>query len=58
MDDGQEYSLKKLPELAKALGMVVKVITLYNPEQDGKSECSICMIIEKTRIVIIDMDIP
>ena len=58
MDDGQEYSLKKLPELAKALGMVIEVITPYNPEQDRKSERFIYMIIEKTYIIMIDMDIP
>ena len=32
MDNGREYGPKKLPELVKALEMIVKVTTLYTPE--------------------------
>ena len=57
MDDGREYGPKKLPELAKALGIIVKVTTLYTPEQDSKAKRSIRTIVERTRATMINIDI-
>ena len=57
MDDSKEYGPKKLPELAEALGMIVKVTTLYTPEQDSKAKRSIRTIVERTRATIINIDI-
>ena len=57
MDDGREYGPKKLPELVKALEMIVKVTTLYTPEQDSKAKRSIRTIVERTRTTIINLDI-
>jgi hypothetical protein len=58
MDRGKEYSPNKLSELVENLGQIVKLTTLYNPEQDGTSERLIGIICERTRTVIIDIDIP
>ena len=57
MDDSREYGPKKLPELAKALEMIIKVTTLYTPEQDSKAKRSIRTIVERTRAIMIDIDI-
>ena len=57
MDNNREYGPKKLPELAKALGIIVKVTTLYTPEQDNKAKRSIRTIVERTRTTIINIDI-
>jgi hypothetical protein len=58
MDRGKEYSLNKLSELAEDLGQIVKLTTLYNPEQDGTLERLIGIICERTRTAMIDIDIP
>ena len=57
MDDSREYGPKKLSELAKALEMIVKVITLYTPEQDSKAKRSIRTIVERTQATMINIDI-
>jgi hypothetical protein len=33
MDGGKEYSLNKLSKLAKDLGQIVELTTLYNPNK-------------------------
>jgi hypothetical protein len=58
MDEGKEYSLNKLSELAKDLGQIVELTILYNPEQDSTLERLIGIICERTRTAIIDIDIP
>ena len=58
MDGGKEYSPKKLAELAEDLGQVVELTTPYSPEQDGTSERSIGILCERTRTIIIDLNIP
>ena len=57
MDDSREYGPKKLSKLAKALGMIVEVTTLYTPEQDSKAERSIRTIVERTQATMINIDI-
>jgi hypothetical protein len=58
IDKGKEYSLNKLSELAKDLGQIVELTTLYNPEQDGTLERLIGIICERIQTVIINMNIP
>ena len=57
MDNSREYGPKKLPELAKALEIIIKVTTLYTPEQDNKAKRSIRTIVERTRAIMINIDI-
>ena len=57
IDNSREYGSKKLFELAKALGMIVEVTTLYTPEQDSKAKRSIRTIVERTRATMINIDI-
>ena len=57
MDNSREYGPKKLSKLAEALGIIVKVTTLYTPEQDSKAKRSIRTIVERTRATIINIDI-
>ena len=58
MDRGKEYSPNRLADLAKDLGQVVELTTLYNPEQDSTSERLIRILYERTRTAMLDMDIP
>ena len=57
MNKNKEYSPNKLANLTDDLGQVVELIILYNLEQDSTSEQSISILCERTRIVIITMDI-
>ena len=57
MDGGKEYSPTKLTDLADDLGQVVKLTTLYNPEQDGTLERLIGILCKRTRTAMIDMAI-
>lgn len=58
LDDGREYTIIQLDELAGELGQLVERTTPYMPEQDGKSERSIRTIMERARCNTIDQDIP
>ena len=58
LDRGREYSPTRLQELAKDLGIVVELTTLYFPEQDAVSERLIRTLIERSRLAIINQDIP
>ena len=58
MNSGKKYSSKKLAELAEDLGQVIKLITFYNSEQNGILERLIGILCERTRTVIIDLNIP
>ena len=58
IDGGKEYSPKRLADLVDDLGQIVELTTPYNPEQDGTSERSIGILCERTRIVMLDIDIP
>jgi hypothetical protein len=58
LDDGREYTLVQLDELAAKLSQLIKRTTLYMPEQDGPSERSIRTIMERARCATVDQDIP
>lgn len=58
MDGGREYSLSQLQELCDEVGSILELITLYTLEQDGISERSICIVIEKVCSVMIGQNIP
>jgi hypothetical protein len=58
LDDGREYTLVQLNELAAKLGQLIRRTTLYMPEQDSPSERSIRTIIERARCATVDQDIP
>jgi hypothetical protein len=58
MDDGREYIIKELNKLADTLGQLVERTTPYTPEQDGKSERSIYIILNRARCIRINQDIP
>jgi hypothetical protein len=47
-----------LNKLVDALGQLVERTTPYTPEQDGKSERSIYIILDRARCIRIDQDIP
>jgi DNA-binding XRE family transcriptional regulator len=54
LDDGREYTLVQLDELAAKLGQLIRRTTLYMLEQDGPSERSIRTIMERARCVTVD----
>ena len=58
MDGGREYSLSQLQELCDEVGSILELTTAYTPEQDGISERSIRIVIEKVRSVMISQNIP
>ena len=58
LDGGREYSLAQLKDLCNDIGATLKVTTLYSANQDGTSERSIRLILEKVRSVMIGMNIP
>lgn len=58
MDGGREYSLSQLQELCDEVGSILELTTAYTPEQDGISERTIRIVIEKVRSVMIGQNIP
>ena len=58
LDCGKEYSPRQMGVLAAKLGQVVEMTTPYFPEQDGRAERSIGIIISRVRTVSIDKFIP
>ena len=58
IDRGKEYSPKRLADLTDDLGQIVELTTPYNLEQDSTSERSIRILYERTRTVMLDIDIP
>lgn len=58
LDCGKEYSPKMLGELAADLGQIIETTTPYFPEQDGRAERSIGIIISRVRTVSIEKNIP
>ncbi|KAI0992261.1 hypothetical protein K3495_g15925, partial [Podosphaera aphanis] len=58
LDGGKEYSPQEMGNLAAKLGQVIETTTPYFPEQDGRAERTIGIIISRVRTVSIDNNIP
>ncbi|KAI0995000.1 hypothetical protein K3495_g13181, partial [Podosphaera aphanis] len=58
LDGGKEYSPKLIGNLAADLGQIIETTTPYFPEQDGRAERSIGIIISRVRTVSIENNIP
>lgn len=58
IDGGKEYSPKMIGILAAELGQIMETTTPYFPEQDGRAERSIGIIMSRVRTVSIEMNIP
>lgn len=58
LDGGKEYGGDKMNDMCVSLGSTLELTTPYTPEQDGISERGGRIIIERTRTVMIDSNIP
>jgi hypothetical protein len=58
LDSSKEYSLSQLESFCVDLRAILEITTPYSAYQDGISECSIRLILEKVRTVMISMNIP
>ncbi|KAI1006218.1 hypothetical protein K3495_g2000 [Podosphaera aphanis] len=58
LDGGKEYSPRMMGNLAAKLGQIIETTTPYFPEQDGRAERSIDIIISRVRTAAIEMNIP
>ncbi|KAI0995909.1 Copia protein, partial [Podosphaera aphanis] len=58
LDGGKEYSPRMMGNLAAKLGQIIETTTPYFPEQDGRAERSIGIIISRVRTAAIEMNIP
>lgn len=58
LDSGKEFSPSRMGTMASKLGQIVEMTTPYSPEQDGRAERSIGIIVSRVRTVSIDQNIP
>ncbi|KAI0993347.1 hypothetical protein K3495_g14837, partial [Podosphaera aphanis] len=58
LDGGKEFSPSQIGEIASKLGQIVEMTTPYSPEQDGRAERSIGIIVSRVRTVSIEKKIP
>lgn len=58
LDGGTEYGGQRLRDFAKRNGIVLEVTTPHTPEQDGVAERSIQTVLQRTRTVMRDYNVP
>ena len=58
LDGGKEFSPSQMGAIASRLGQVIEMTTPYSPEQDGRAERSIGIIVSRVRTVMIQKNIP
>ena len=58
LDGGKEFSPSRIGAIASKLGQIVETTTPYFPEQNGRAERSIGIIVSRVRTISIDQKIP
>lgn len=58
MDNGRGYSSKEFKDILQLLGIAHQTIVSYNPQQNGLVEPTNRNIVERTRCMLVDANLP